>query len=69
MQVVGIGKHLCGEATDLALRCLLGNGNGAGPDGKSRVGGVAIATCCHHRCNAYSYINRTYAHKVPSYPA
>ncbi|CAL1591802.1 unnamed protein product [Knipowitschia caucasica] len=25
LSVVGVGKHLCGAATDLALRCLLGN--------------------------------------------
>lgn len=50
-RIVGIGKHLCGAATDFAIRCSL-NGNkvaeesGSGP----RTDAVIIALCCHHRC-------------------
>ncbi|XP_035871689.1 tRNA:m(4)X modification enzyme TRM13 homolog isoform X2 [Phyllostomus discolor] len=33
LPVVGIGKHLCGVATDLALRCLVGAGGARGEDG------------------------------------
>lgn len=38
--VVGIAKHLCGVATDFALRCLVN-----GP----KLRGAVIALCCHHR--------------------
>jgi tRNA:m4X modification enzyme len=37
--IVGIGKHLCGEATDLSLRCFA-----------SRGSYLALAPCCYHRC-------------------
>jgi Methyltransferase TRM13/CCCH zinc finger in TRM13 protein/U11-48K-like CHHC zinc finger len=96
-------KHLCGGATDLALRCignaLIGykatrelagdndidetgessisagagsaSGNaesastatafeGAGLDG---FGGLAIATCCHHRCDWQSYVGKRWWRK------
>ena len=39
--VVALSKHLCGCATDLALRCLA---NAGGP-----VDGLCVACCCHHR--------------------
>ena len=38
---VGVAKHLCGSATDLALNAFVG---------LSDARGVAVATCCHHRC-------------------
>lgn len=49
--LVGVGKHLCGAATDLALRCLVStlHKEGAGFGGV-KVCGLAIALCCHHRC-------------------
>ncbi|CAH1988928.1 unnamed protein product [Acanthoscelides obtectus] len=40
--VVGVTKHLCGVATDLALRCL---GNAA----QNKVAGGVFTFCCHHR--------------------
>lgn len=46
---VGVGKHLCGGATDMALRCMLNPKLRAGPSGRG-LRGVAIALCCHHRC-------------------
>ncbi|KAJ0172458.1 hypothetical protein K1T71_011597 [Dendrolimus kikuchii] len=48
--VVGFAKHLCGVATDYALRCI--TADGVLP--KSR--GIVVATCCHHRCDHASYI-------------
>ena len=61
--VVVTGKHLCGSATDLALRCCLANTNGGCDGDKSsaaacRVTGVALATCCHHRSEWRSYVNK-----------
>jgi hypothetical protein len=49
-----LGKHLCGRATDLALRATvrgLGDGGGDGGQEKQahpRACGAAVATCCHH---------------------
>ena len=63
--VVVTGKHLCGSATDLALRCCLANTNGGCDGDKSsaaacRVTGVALATCCHHRSEWRSYVNKPF---------
>ena len=51
--LVGVGKHLCGAATDLSLRCLMKALEGGVKDGCGqgvKVRGVAMAMCCHHRC-------------------
>lgn len=53
--LVGVAKHLCGAATDLALRCLLDTvPKSSTSDTKtqttSKLLGVAMAMCCHHRC-------------------
>ncbi|KAI7791209.1 tRNA:m(4)X modification enzyme TRM13 homolog [Triplophysa rosa] len=79
--VVGVGKHLCGAATDLALRCLferirkfdddpptkrvkLQQEDGAGDETKPREGlvvsGLAIALCCHHRCDWRHYVGKEF---------
>ncbi|XP_045778291.1 tRNA:m(4)X modification enzyme TRM13 homolog [Maniola jurtina] len=47
--VVGYAKHLCGVATDLALRCI------TSPGVVAKVRGVALASCCHHRCERAVY--------------
>eukprot|EP00095_Tigriopus_kingsejongensis_P007790 maker-scaffold370_size193435-snap-gene-0.31 protein:Tk07790 transcript:maker-scaffold370_size193435-snap-gene-0.31-mRNA-1 annotation:"trna:m x modification enzyme trm13 homolog" len=41
--IVGVSKHLCGPATDLALRSCQHLE-------ASRIRGLMIALCCHHRC-------------------
>lgn len=54
--IVGVAKHLCGAATDLALRCLIrthqlgSEVSGCGSLG-TKVHGLAFALCCHHRCS------------------
>lgn len=58
--VVVLGKHLCGAATDLALRCLLETESDPGFDPT----GVAIATCCHHRCEWRTYVNRGFFRRL-----
>ena len=55
--VVAFGKHLCGAATDLALRCLARLAHVEGV-GAARLRGVAIATCCHHVCSWRHYTGR-----------
>ena len=48
---MGVAKHLCGSATDLALNAFVA---------LSEARGVAVATCCHHRCEWSSYVGRDY---------
>ncbi|XP_057844079.1 tRNA:m(4)X modification enzyme TRM13 isoform X2 [Cryptomeria japonica] len=62
-----VGKHLCGPATDLALRCCLHGSNrkNISEDMKRRgscpyIKGLAIATCCHHLCQWKSYVNKRF---------
>lgn len=54
--VIGFGKHLCGSATDMALRACFE------PCIRSslKVCGFAVATCCHHRCTWETYVNQIF---------
>ncbi|CAJ1059527.1 tRNA:m(4)X modification enzyme TRM13 homolog [Xyrichtys novacula] len=84
--LVGVGKHLCGAATDLALRCLLETSEprkesepppkrpktsepadpeqhspSEDPDpGPGPVLGLAVALCCHHRCEWRHYVGKQF---------
>merc|ERR1711892_101520 len=49
--IVGIAKHLCGAATDLSIRGI-GRAN--------RLHGLAIVTCCHHRCSWSTFHSRNF---------
>ncbi|XP_019711416.1 tRNA:m(4)X modification enzyme TRM13 homolog isoform X3 [Hippocampus comes] len=73
LPLVGVGKHLCGAATDLALRCLFRSrptpGREAGRPPKrlkaeaahpGGVAGLALALCCHHRCEWRHYVGRRF---------
>ncbi|XP_061095158.1 tRNA:m(4)X modification enzyme TRM13 homolog isoform X1 [Conger conger] len=95
LPVIGVGKHLCGAATDLALRCMLGDpggdqgeqneqpprkrlkqeqwSEGLGADAEPAPGavganaqadvpvsGLAIALCCHHRCDWRHYVGKDF---------
>ncbi|KAK9287987.1 hypothetical protein L1049_016432 [Liquidambar formosana] len=61
---LAIGKHLCGPATDLTLRCCLwkqcNQDNVVNCSGNHYLRGLAIATCCHHLCQWKHYINKGY---------
>ncbi|CAK9310213.1 unnamed protein product [Citrullus colocynthis] len=61
---LAIGKHLCGPAADLALRCCLtkqSNHSDAEQCGNGpKLRGLAIATCCHHLCQWKHYTNKRY---------
>lgn len=53
--IVAVGKHLCGGATDVTLRCLI-NGNQT----RKSVRGFVIALCCHHRCSWRAFVGKKF---------
>uniref|UniRef100_A0A336MJC2 tRNA:m(4)X modification enzyme TRM13 n=1 Tax=Culicoides sonorensis TaxID=179676 RepID=A0A336MJC2_CULSO len=55
-QFIGLSKHLCGSATDLALRCMVNGNSGQNPMTK----GFIIALCCHHRTSYGDFTGRTF---------
>ncbi|TRY94405.1 hypothetical protein DNTS_027944 [Danionella cerebrum] len=83
LPVIGVGKHLCGAATDLTLRCLFEHNCTKGDteplkkraklhnadhhimsvpsmDKEPVVSGLAIALCCHHRCDWKHYVGKEF---------
>lgn len=56
-QMIGLSKHLCGTATDLALRCMV-NGNTGGSDPVTK--GFIIALCCHHRTTYGDFTGKSF---------
>jgi len=68
--IVGIGKHLCGGATDLALRCLVERCRNVSTDVPSKkakfenhsknVQLILIALCCYHKCTWSSFVGREF---------
>ncbi|KAF5206813.1 Kinesin, partial [Thalictrum thalictroides] len=60
---LAIGKHLCGPATDLTLRCCLREHCSQDKvvfASDNHLRGLAVATCCHHLCQWKHYINKSY---------
>lgn len=53
--IVAVGKHLCGGATDVTLRCLM-HGNQI----RKSVKGFVIALCCHHRCTWRAFVGKKF---------
>lgn len=51
--LVGVSKHLCGRATDFALKCLV-NGN----LGRIKTDGFLICLCCHHQISLDTFVGR-----------
>ncbi|XP_071836185.1 tRNA:m(4)X modification enzyme TRM13 homolog [Apostichopus japonicus] len=64
--IVAYCKHLCGAATDLALRSLFPHrldrreDDQKTPTDSPSVKGVAMATCCHHCCTWNSYVGKDF---------
>lgn len=55
IEVVGVTKHLCGMATDLALRCMV-----SAKENSLNVNGLVMAFCCHHQCSWSSYVGKKF---------
>jgi tRNA:m4X modification enzyme len=47
-KLVGVGKHVCGAATDLSITAI----------GRGKSKGLALATCCHHLCELANFISK-----------
>ncbi|KFM76015.1 tRNA guanosine-2'-O-methyltransferase TRM13-like protein, partial [Stegodyphus mimosarum] len=61
-KVVGVSKHLCGAATDLALNCLMATLEVEQNEEKlkHKALGMVMALCCHHRCTWSTYIGKEF---------
>ncbi|XP_019875165.2 tRNA:m(4)X modification enzyme TRM13 homolog [Aethina tumida] len=53
--IVGVTKHLCGGATDLAIRCLTNV-----KENKHKVLGAIMTFCCHHRCTWTPFVGKEF---------
>ena len=56
---LAISKHLCGVATDLALRCIANSRLL-----RSHLAGICIAMCCRHACEPDDYINPQFVNSL-----
>ena len=54
--MIGVSKHLCGAATDLAMRCLATFSSSE--NAQSKIETILIALCCHHRCDWNIYVGK-----------
>jgi tRNA:m4X modification enzyme len=54
--VIVLAKHLCGSATDMALRCAIRCARA----GNCKLGGLAMAPCCHHACSWTAFVNKDF---------
>ncbi|KAL6073687.1 tRNA:m(4)X modification enzyme TRM13 [Balamuthia mandrillaris] len=63
-KMVVVGKHLCGGASDLAFRCVANaissHQHQSETERDNKYIGIAIALCCHHRCDWTSYVNKKF---------
>jgi tRNA:m4X modification enzyme len=57
--IVVISKHLCGGATDLALRCACDAQTTTG-----RMRAIIIALCCHHRLMWNDYVGKPFFRRL-----
>eukprot|EP01035_Chromulina_nebulosa_P019004 gene19004-24822_t len=55
-KIIAVAKHLCGSATDYAIRSLKYINEDGITSRPRRC--VAIATCCHHCCDFNSYVGK-----------
>ncbi|GFT00174.1 tRNA:m(4)X modification enzyme TRM13 homolog [Nephila pilipes] len=64
-KVVGVSKHLCGGATDLAIKCLINSliSERNGEKVKHKICGLLMALCCHHQCSWDTYIGKDFLEK------
>lgn len=60
-RIVGLGKHLCGAATDFAIRCAIhGNNIVKQTELGPKTEAILIALCCHHRCDWIHFIGKDF---------
>lgn len=59
--LVGMGKHLCGAATDFAIRCFLRGNESEVLSAKTEA--FIVALCCHHRCDWQALVGKEFFEK------
>jgi len=70
LDVMAVGKHLCGGATDLSLKCLMDASTTQLLDDTlkkqkhqflmSRIHVILFALCCYHRCTWSTYVGHDF---------
>ena len=50
LELIGVCKHMCGEALDISMRGLL----------QGNAKGCILASCCHHLCRYQTYLNPSF---------
>ncbi|CAH8544208.1 unnamed protein product [Schistosoma mattheei] len=55
--LIAVAKHLCGDATDLSLRCLKNGEN------VMNLSGIMFAVCCHSKCTWDETVGRFWLEK------
>lgn len=62
-KIVGLGKHLCGAATDFAIKCTI-HGNNVADKNVATINpktvAIIIALCCHHRCEWKHFVGKEF---------
>lgn len=60
-KIVGLGKHLCGAATDFAIQCSIHGNDVAEMSAKEpKTVAIIIALCCHHRCDWKHFVGKEF---------
>lgn len=64
--IIGLGKHLCGAATDFAIRCIINGNAGDGGAKVTKTHALIVALCCHHRCDWQPFVGKEFflRHKI-----
>lgn len=63
-QSVAVSKHLCGAATDLALKCIVQGQLDSEEFPSIRTEGFLIALCCHHRCEWGPFVGKSHFENI-----
>uniref|UniRef100_A0A0N5AI45 tRNA:m(4)X modification enzyme TRM13 n=1 Tax=Syphacia muris TaxID=451379 RepID=A0A0N5AI45_9BILA len=58
-RVVGISKHLCGQATDWSINCIQNSLNN-----NVNIIGFALTPCCHHKSTYAEYVGKAFLSSV-----
>ena len=59
LNIIIVSKHLCGSATDLALRCAINAKNN-----QQNIRAIIITLCCYHRLKWNDYVGKEFFYRM-----